>query len=830
MERSPPQGADGFRARSASVARAIDCKMPQPNKQRKMEQELLARVLLAQDDTMSGYATALREIRAGHKQTCWIWWIWPTLAGVRETSKPEFYVPDAEAALKWIRHPKLGPRFVDITRQAVSHLDAGVSPLRLFGWQADVDKFHESVTLFGEVTRCSYPDQIRLEVVSLCNRALKALQLPPHQKTLEVLQRTGESFRPQLDPHSFDRSMSNSQLAPTPPSTEFAAFLAALGLAAHTAVMRADGFDSIAALGTMDSDDATEMRSALAARGVPGVDVDRILDAAAAWVHTPQAENAPRMRPVLQAAGSGAVTGTPVQPQPPPMSQAASVIAVARVTDDSRLLSQQPHPTRGAGGAPALEVAAAFDGSTRAAGEASGGGGSMRSHTGPPAQAFQPPQAQVAAARTPATVSRFATTTVRLWDNDADVAQQADNCLRRMNEATLADPATAESLKPLCTVDAPVRDGEAIRGWSCVRMASVALPAPLAPRLLALDVEMIERRADGVRLPVSAALICYDLSPRQPKRVLFSGLVDPSGFDPEWLSGPMAYDYKERWVGLDYMALRAARERGEMTPVRDLQHLVQEHMHSATYLVGHALSGDLKVLRLHGPELEARVVDTQALYPLPAGVGHARLKALVEDMLPAEAWRHFQAVGAAHPPDQDANAALELVTRELELLLEQPQRRIGVWSSSDGSGGNRGGCSKRPITANDSRAIRTLLVAESDVGRLIGKKGSKIEQLRADSGAQLELLSLAESHTRGGGTDDTKRVLRIEAPDWVTLDRACALIHASVLVPPVVAGMDHLTQTPADDVAAVVQGSARYEEDRVSTSVRSCGPSRAKTL
>jgi uncharacterized protein (DUF1810 family) len=785
-----------------------------------MEQELLARVLLAQDDTIRGYATALREIRAGHKQTCWIWWIWPTLAGVRETSKPEFYVPDAEAALKWIRHPKLGPRFVEITREAVSHLEAGARPLRLFGWP-DVDKFHESVTLFGEVTRCSYPDQIRPEVGSLCNRALKALQLPPHQKTLEVLHRTGESFR--LDHHSFDRSMSNSQLASTPPPTELAAFLAALGLAAHTAVMRAEGFDSIASLGTMDSDDATEMRSALAARGVPGVDVDRILGAAAA-------ENVPRMRPVLQAAGSGAVTGTPVQPQPPPMSQAASVVAVARVADDSRLLSQQPHPTRGAGGAPALEVAAAFDGSTRAAGEASGGGGSMRSHTGPPAQAFQPPQAQVAAARTPAAVPRFATTTVRLWDNDADVAQQADNCLRRMNEATLADPATAESLKPLCTVDAPVRDGEAIRGWSCVRMASVALPVPLAPRLLALDVEMIERRADGVRLPVSAALICYDLSPRQPKRVLFSGLVDPSGFDREWLSGPMAYDYKERWVGLDYMALRAARERGEMTPVRDLQRLVQKHMHSATYLVGHSLSGDLKVLRLHGPELEARVVDTQALYPLPAGVGHARLKALVEDMLPAEAWRHFQAVGAAHPPDQDANAALELVTRELELLLEQPQRRIGVWSSSDGSGGNRGGCSKRPITANDSRAIRTLLVAESDVGRLIGKKGSKIELLRADSGAQLELLSLAESHTRGGSTDDTKRVLRIEAPDWATLDRACALIHASVLVPPVVAGKEHLTQTPADDVAAVVQGSARYEEDRVSTSVRSCGPSRAKTL
>jgi hypothetical protein len=109
--------------------------------------------------------------------------------------------------------------------------------------------------------------------------------------------------------------------------------------------------------------------------------------------------------------------------------------------------------------------------------------------------------------------------------------------------------------------------------------------------------------------------------------------------------------HQEEFVGLNYTALFAAYERGEMRPVRDLQHLVQEHMHSATYLVGHGLSNDLKALRLHGPGLEARVVDTQALYRRPAG-GHAKLKALVEAMLPAEAWRDFQAAGAPHPPDQ----------------------------------------------------------------------------------------------------------------------------------------------------------------------------------
>jgi len=112
-------------------------------------------------------------------------------------------------------------------------------------------------------------------------------------------------------PHLFNRSMSNSQYASTSPRTEMAVFLAELGLAAHTAVMHAEGFDSIAALGTMGSDDAVEMRLALVTRGVPRGDVDHILRAAAARVN-----DVPRMRPAPFASCSGAATGAPVQPQP----------------------------------------------------------------------------------------------------------------------------------------------------------------------------------------------------------------------------------------------------------------------------------------------------------------------------------------------------------------------------------------------------------------------------------------------------------------------------------------------------------------------------------
>ena len=133
-------------------------------------------------------------------------------------------------------------------------------------------------------------------------------------------------------------------------------------------------------------------------------------------------------------------------------------------------------------------------------------------------------------------------------------------------------------------------------------------------------------------------------------RYVLAKVVTELPFDCDLMAAD-CLPHQEEFVGLSYTALLAAYERGEMRPVRALLHLVRVHMHSATYLVGHGLSNDLKALRLHGPGLEARVVDTQALYRRPAG-GHAKLKALVEAMLPAEAWRDFQAAGAPHPPDQ----------------------------------------------------------------------------------------------------------------------------------------------------------------------------------
>ena len=46
-------------------------------------------------------STALAELRAGRKSSCWIWYALPSLRGVRKTTKPELELPDFQARDEW---------------------------------------------------------------------------------------------------------------------------------------------------------------------------------------------------------------------------------------------------------------------------------------------------------------------------------------------------------------------------------------------------------------------------------------------------------------------------------------------------------------------------------------------------------------------------------------------------------------------------------------------------------------------------------------------------------------------------------------------------------
>jgi hypothetical protein len=75
------------------------------------------------------FEQALREIIAGRKSSHWMWYIWPSLIGIRTTKFPELMITDFRCAIEYVKHPILGPRLVRVSQAAYSHLHSGPSLL-----------------------------------------------------------------------------------------------------------------------------------------------------------------------------------------------------------------------------------------------------------------------------------------------------------------------------------------------------------------------------------------------------------------------------------------------------------------------------------------------------------------------------------------------------------------------------------------------------------------------------------------------------------------------------------------------------------------------------
>ena len=293
-----------------------------------------------------------------------------------------------------------------------------------------------------------------------------------------------------------------------------------------------------------------------------------------------------------------------------------------------------------------------------------------------------------------------------------------------------------EAFTPLLSGSPPDAEG----GWRLVPLPVASDCRPNAVCLIALDVEMIERRADGLRLPIRASILSLALGdggasfsePDPHALTIFDGLVDPSTVDASWAVDEGRWDYKSEFTGVSAAELRVARECGTMLPLADLQRQIIDAMRGhACFLVGHNLPSDLKAVRLHGPALRRRIIDTQAIYEY-AGGGRPSLRSLVGALLPLS-WGGFQA--GSHSPADDANAALQLVVRELQLLASDGGRAVGAWTPLDADA---------PATP----AVQAkLLIPESEVGRLLGKGGKQINSIRQLTGCTLSLAARVEGAT-----------------------------------------------------------------------------------
>jgi uncharacterized protein (DUF1810 family) len=100
-------------------------------------------------DAGGTYDAALAELRAGHKRSHWMWFVFPQVAGLGRSAMAARYAISGPAeARAYLAHPVLGPRLIESAR-ALTDLDTADAVAVLGG--VDAQKLRSSMTLFAAV-------------------------------------------------------------------------------------------------------------------------------------------------------------------------------------------------------------------------------------------------------------------------------------------------------------------------------------------------------------------------------------------------------------------------------------------------------------------------------------------------------------------------------------------------------------------------------------------------------------------------------------------------------------------------------------------------------
>jgi uncharacterized protein (DUF1810 family) len=138
-----------------------------------METYKLDHFLEAQEST---YNEALSEIKKGKKQSHWMWFIFPQIAGPGFTEYNVFYaIKNIEEATQFLQHPVLGTRLIQIAK-AVLEIN-GKTANEIFG-KPDDRKLKSCMTLFTQVKNA---DPIFQKVLDTYYQGIK------DEKTIQLL-------------------------------------------------------------------------------------------------------------------------------------------------------------------------------------------------------------------------------------------------------------------------------------------------------------------------------------------------------------------------------------------------------------------------------------------------------------------------------------------------------------------------------------------------------------------------------------------------------------------------------------------------------------------
>ena len=135
----------------------------------------LARFVAAQQDI---YPVALDELRRGRKETHWMWFVFPQIAGLGTTEMARRYaIGDLDEARAYIAHPVLGPRLRECAEAVLA--TEGSTPEEILGYP-DCLKLQSSATLFDLV---SPPGSVFQRVLDRCYGG------EPCERTIAAVQR-----------------------------------------------------------------------------------------------------------------------------------------------------------------------------------------------------------------------------------------------------------------------------------------------------------------------------------------------------------------------------------------------------------------------------------------------------------------------------------------------------------------------------------------------------------------------------------------------------------------------------------------------------------------
>jgi uncharacterized protein (DUF1810 family) len=94
------------------------------------------------------YRRVVEELTNGRKQTHWMWFIFPQVAGLGRSAMAQHYaIRDLDQARRYLANSILGPRLLEAVRLMLNH--KGKSALEILGSPDDL-KFRSCLTLFRQ--------------------------------------------------------------------------------------------------------------------------------------------------------------------------------------------------------------------------------------------------------------------------------------------------------------------------------------------------------------------------------------------------------------------------------------------------------------------------------------------------------------------------------------------------------------------------------------------------------------------------------------------------------------------------------------------------------